>query len=279
MAIDAAAQYAVIEAQFLAAMARGATVVETSAFRVHLWPSSDPFYRNVAVPIRRPADWRPAIDEMRAAFAAVGRSPRLEFLEPRWPDLAAALDDAGLSPEMPQTVMVCTQRPRAAPDPAMQILASTDGSQAVAAAYLTAVQEAFEQPMDAAVLAREAARLADDIRTGDCVVAAIADDSGGFVSGASLIGVCTPCDAVGTVAELAGVWTAAAWRGRGLASRAVRALVDRLLRAGDGLVWLSAENARTAALYARQGFAPIGRQHTYVGIVSRRSGEPSASAA
>lgn len=269
MTIDAADLLATIESQLLSALARGATIIETPAFRVHLWPSPDPFYRNVALPVRRPADWRPAIAEMVAAFAHAGRAARLEFLEPCWPELAAALAAAGLHQEPPQTVMVCTDHPPSTPGPPVTVLDRAAVTPGFAASYLEALHEAFEQPLASATLADEAARLERDVAAGACIVAAITDEDGRMIAGGSLIGATPPPGSgVRPVAELAGVWTAMAWRRRGLATRTAAALLGGFLAGGRSLVWLSAETERTAALYARLGFRPVGRQHTFAGLAA-----------
>jgi predicted GNAT family acetyltransferase len=136
------------------------------------------------------------------------------------------------------------------------------------ATYLEAVHEAFGQPLASATLAEEADRLERDITAGACIVAAITDEDGRMIAGGSLIGATPPGSGVWPVAELAGVWTAKAWRRRGLASRTAAALLGRFLAGGRSLVWLSAETERTAALYAKLGFQPIGRQHTFAGLAA-----------
>ena len=76
-----------------------------AAFRVHLWPNADPFYRNVAVPIEPTSDWQTAIAAMVRAFETAGRTPRLEFFAELWPDLPSALEAAGFVPERRGEVM------------------------------------------------------------------------------------------------------------------------------------------------------------------------------
>jgi RimJ/RimL family protein N-acetyltransferase len=259
-----AAAHAAIESQFLDAVARGAEIVETPAFRVHLWPRPGPFYRNVAVPTRRPADWRPAIAAMQAAFVDAGRVPRLEYLQDRWPDLGAALDVAGLVETGRLRVMVTREPPATAPDgPPVQFMDMVP-SRGHLEAYLLAVQQAFEQPTDPQALAGELAQLRAEIAAGGCQVATIAAADGSILAGASLIGIGRSGPGAGSrIAELAGVWTAVAERGRGLATRVAAGLVDRFVAGGDALVWLAAETERTAALYARLGFQPIGWQRNY----------------
>ena len=42
-----------LAAQFAAAVAEGSEIRETPGYRIHLWPTPDPFYRNVAIPVGR----------------------------------------------------------------------------------------------------------------------------------------------------------------------------------------------------------------------------------
>lgn len=261
---EPAALRAVIEAQFLSAVARGAVIVETPAFRVHLWRTPDPFYRTVAVPICRPVDWGSAIAEMQATFATAGRVVRLEFLDERWPDLATALDAAGLVETARLEVMVATERPPMALGGAGVQLFGSALSPATVEAYLAAVHQAFEQGLDPRSLPSEVARLQAAIAEGDCRIATIEGADGSFLAGASLIGIsrCGIGEAA-RIAELAGVWTAAPERGRGLARRVVAAVVDDLFAEGGGIVWLAAESARTRELYTRVGFCAIGWQRNY----------------
>ncbi len=261
MATDRRRWLGAIEAQFIGAVANGAEIVETPAFRVHLRPSPDPFYRNVAVPTRRPRDWRPAIAAMRAVFEAGGRSPRLEFLDERWPDLAAALDAAGLVEAASCAVMVVAARPATPAEAPSGLLDAAPAARLEA--YLAAVQRAFDPAANARVRPGEVARLAAAIAEGRCRVAAVTDPAGGFVAGASLIGIEPPGSGAVPAAELAGVWTAPAHRGQGLASRLSTTLVDSFLAEGGGWVWLAAEAVRSAAFYAKLGFRRIGRQRNY----------------
>ena len=53
-----------LEAQLHEALAEGSEINETSAFRLHVWRTPDPFYRNVAVPLLPQADWSRAIDDL-----------------------------------------------------------------------------------------------------------------------------------------------------------------------------------------------------------------------
>jgi ribosomal protein S18 acetylase RimI-like enzyme len=65
------------------------------------------------------------------------------------------------------------------------------------------------------------------------------------------------------VAELYGVVTDPPFRRRGVAATICSALVERLFRDGGSLVFLDAENAGAAALYARLGFRRVGARLSY----------------
>jgi RimJ/RimL family protein N-acetyltransferase len=269
-ATDAAELRAAVEAQFLAAMSTGARRVETAAFSVHLWPEPDPFYRNVAVPTRRPADWTPAIAAMRHAFSTVDRLPRLEFIEERWPDLAAALSEAGFVAASRMPVMIALDRSSAARpvecSSDWQVI-HLDGSSAsgILERYLEAANAAFGQPLAPAARRREALLLASELAAGRCRIGIIVNGTGDLVAGAGLIGIARlPIENSEPVpiAELAGVWTSAAHRGRGLASLVTTALLDRF-GASHGVAWLGAKGERSAALYSRLGFRAIGHQRIF----------------
>jgi ribosomal protein S18 acetylase RimI-like enzyme len=260
------AALAAVEAQFLAATAHGARRVETPAFRLHLWNEPDPFYRNVAVPTRRPATWRPAIKLMRQAFAAAQRSPRLEFLEERWPDLHIALGAADFACEARLQVMISHGRPRpkgAGRETDLRVVHYDPATASSAlAAYLDAANAAFAQPLAAATRDHEAALLAAELRRGGCRLAAVVAPDQAIVAGAGLIGMTSVATDNGSrqlMAELAGVWTAPAYRHRGIATMVAGALVERFTAAG-GTAWLGAETVLAASLYARLGFVEIGHQ-------------------
>lgn len=243
---------AAIEAQLLDALARsGAQVIEAGGFRVHLWHRPDPFYRNVAVPVARPAGWPQAFRQMDDTFRAAGRPARLEFIEERWPDLAGALRDAGFVRRQRMPVMILDGPGAAATTTEVHLLgpASPPG---LVAATLDALNAAFGQVMTDATRAAETAQLRHELEAGHRRVAVVLRD-GHPVAGACLIG-----DGAG--AELAGVWTAAGHRRRGLGTAVCRGVLDRFLAAGGRFAWLGAHNDAAHALYARLGFRRVGHR-------------------
>ncbi len=267
MAIDAARLPAVIEAQFLAASAGADRVIETPQFRVHLWTTPDVFYRHVAVPTERPAAWQPAVAPMLGVFERHRCRPALEYLEERWPELGPALEGAGLAREVRSTAMVCdTIVPEAASAvPAPWRLRHLSGTtpKPVLGTCLAALHGAFEKLFSPGVSERDVLSLERAIALGRTLMAAVEDESGQPIAGASLIGIGRVRGFAAPVGELAGVWTAKAARGRGLARAVTAALLQRFLAQGGGLVWLAADDALAKGLYARLGFRPIGHHVRY----------------
>jgi ribosomal protein S18 acetylase RimI-like enzyme len=133
-------------------------------------------------------------------------------------------------------------------------LLTADEPRPMLASFLGGAAEAFGEPA-AMLAAGEVERLATGLARG-AVVAAAALMGGRPVSGASLI-------RAGRVAELAGVWTSAAWRRRGLARRCCALLLERFFGGGGEVAWLSASDAAGASLYRSLGFAPLGTQLNY----------------
>jgi ribosomal protein S18 acetylase RimI-like enzyme len=141
---------------------------------------------------------------------------------------------------------------------------SATASSAIAA-YLDAANAAFAQPLAAATRGQEAALLAAELKRGGCRLAAVVVPDQAIVAGAGLIGIASVATGNGSrqlMAELAGVWTAPAYRHRGIATMVAGALVERLTAAG-GTAWLGAETMLAASLYARLGFVEIGHQRNF----------------
>lgn len=249
-----------LASQFATAVANGSEVHEAACFRVHVWPTADPFYRNVAVPIEPTTDWPPAIATMQRVFALAGRAPRLEFFAELWPDLPVALEAAGFVAERRSEVMALA--------PAQLVPSSVpirprllDGTapKPLLAEFLASAGEAFGEA--AAVQSPgELERFAEGLRRGTIEAAAVLE-AAQPVSGASLTGRAE-------VAELVGVWTCPAWRRRGYARATCALLLEHLFAAGGALAWLSVGDAASRSLYRSLGFQPCGVQLNYVGPVA-----------
>lgn len=239
-----------LEAQLHEALAEGAVAHEIAGFRVYLWPRPDPFYRNVALPLRATIPWEAAIRELRVAFAGFQRRARVELFAELWPGLDAALEQAGFVAESRAPVMASSGPPPASPAPALPVLPLRgDTSRAMLQACLESAAATFHEPV-AMLAPGELERLQQGLASG-ALRSLVALAEGQPVAGASLAGR-------GPVAELLGVWTEVGHRRRGLA----RTLCSRLLAeffAADGeLAWLTAGSEEGLAAYRQLGFRVCG---------------------
>ncbi|MEZ5838842.1 MAG: GNAT family N-acetyltransferase [Geminicoccaceae bacterium] len=231
--------------QFATAVADGSHLLETTGYRVHIWPEPDPFYRNVAIPLDDRANDPSAIDGMIELFARHGRVPRLEFFAECHPLLAGTLRERGFLTDMEAPVMV-RSTPAEGPQGGEWLAAGDDVD-----IYMMAAEASFGavEPPAPMEIQRMRKRLAD----GRTLTVCLRDDCGTPVAGASLTGI-------GEVAELAAVWTCPRARRRGYACRVIRTLLPRFFDHGGRLVWLSAATGESLALYRGLGFATIGHQ-------------------
>jgi ribosomal protein S18 acetylase RimI-like enzyme len=123
-------------------------------------------------------------------------------------------------------------------------------SPALAEAFLLGIQAAFGAPPPPDP--GELDQLRRDLAEGATLAAAWLED-GRPLAGACLIGL-------GPEAELAGVWTDARRRRRGLATAVCAALLRRFFAAGGEVAWLSAAGEGSEGLYRGLGFARVGTQ-------------------
>jgi ribosomal protein S18 acetylase RimI-like enzyme len=243
-----------LQAQLRRALASRSEVIELSAFRLHVWPHGNLFYRNIAVPMRRPAAWDPAVSELLARFDALGRSPRLEFVEELWPDLPAALEVRGLRCEMRAVAMAldATRAPSGSAEPAVRL--GPEQSDERLARFIARAEAVFAMP-PRAIPTAELDELRGELATGRTITTAVLAGEQP-VAAASLAG----CD--GT-AELVGVWTLPGQRRQGLAAACCRLAIQEFVRASGELVWLSAPGTDGERLYRRLGFVAVGTQLNY----------------
>lgn len=255
MSPPAAALLGRLERQLHAALAEGSEVLETSAFRLHVWRTPDPFYRNVAVPVARGGDWQAAIRELRALCAQHHRRPRVEFFAELWPGLDAALAAESFAVEARAPVLAAAARPLAPREPGHAVERLGPATpRAVLQACLEAAAGTFHEAF-ALLAPGELERLQDGLAAGS-VRSAIVFDGGVPVSGASLAGR-------GPVAELLGVWTAPSYRRRGLARAVCGDLLDEFFARDGEIAWLTAGSAAGHSLYEQLGFDPCGTHLDY----------------
>jgi ribosomal protein S18 acetylase RimI-like enzyme len=247
-----------LEAQLHEALAEGTEVHELAGFRLHIWRTPDPFYRNVAVPVPAAVGWPEAIAELRAAFARADRRARVEFFGELWPGLAAALESAGFTVESRAPVMASSGRPPSPPpgiSPARVHMLDGATPRPLLRACLEGAAAAFHE--SAAILAPgELERLHEGLAAGTLRSGVVLGEGGTPVAGASVAGR-------GPVAELLGVWVDPAHRRRGLAHGLCSALLADFFARGGEVAWLTAATAEGSALYRQLGFVPCGTHLDY----------------
>lgn len=258
-----------LEGQLHTALAEGSEVHEVTAFRVHIWRTPDPFYRNVAVPVRPAVDWAAAIQALRRLFARHERRSRVEFFAELWPGLDRTLAAAGFLAESQAPVMALSGW-RLPPDEAAMTIELLNGSTpaSLLRACLEGAAAAFHEP--AAILAPgELERLQQGLERGS-LRSAVVRAAGVPVAGASLAGC-------GPVAELLGVWTSAAHRRRGLARALCRRLLADFFASGGEIVWLTAGSEESLGLYSGLGFERCGTHLDYADQAEAASSAPGHS--
>lgn len=212
-----------------------------------------------------PADWAEAVADMVAVFAQHGKRPRLEFIADLHPNLAAALEQAGLVCERRDPVMVLQTAelaPTPNPQPQMHYRRLTAENETLLKAHLIQQSIAYggtgEDEDALGWLPNLQRGLADGLVMGAVLEQATLLQQGGeFVSGA----VIQMGEGPG---ELAGVWTAPRWRRRGLAFALCGQLLVEYAALGHPYCWLSAAEG-AQRLYQKLGFVSVGTQLNYGG--------------
>jgi ribosomal protein S18 acetylase RimI-like enzyme len=214
---------------------------DVGAFHLMLLAGSDRPWTNFAVPVKESSS--PAeVCQMVQAFRSRGKTPRVELLEPLWPDVNRLLLSEGFLAEMRLPLMICDRPVIAKNSPARPV--STQ-DEMIQVAMIEA--EAFGHPFEVDQSAVN--RRLERIREGNLVAALVRHD-GERASSAMLT-------IDGDVMELVSVATRPKFQGRGLARQACELLLAHAFGTGEPLVWLSATAPK---LYASLGFVPIGHQ-------------------
>lgn len=224
---------------------RRPSVVETGGFVAGFNPDSRSPFLNYATPLPDSAPTARDVGRLVAAFTERGLLPRLEYVPGAAPGVEAALRAAGFTTEAVHDFLVCTPAtltPPTAPG-RRHVPVETPATGSDYAAVDAALAEVFgDTPSPGG-----AARLRRTQLTGGAVRFVRAP--GGGCAGA---GSCSP-PAAGT-AEVAGIGTRAAHRGRGVASAVTAALAAALFSGGAASVWLESEDASSRRVYERVGF-------------------------
>lgn len=239
----------------VANLQRRPDVVETGGFVAGFDPATSSPFINYATPL---PGARPTTDDVRSlidAFRVRGLLPRLEYAPDAAPDVEAALRSAGFTVEETHSYLVCTPATlipspcRAAGGDGPAVLVETPASDEEYAAVDAALVESFEGVH--ASSADGVARLRRLQENGGGVRFVRAPD--GTCAGAASCSA----PAVGT-AELAGVGTRPAFRGRGIAGAVTGALTGAMFDRGAESVWLEFSGEGSRRVYERLGYRPQG---------------------
>ncbi len=236
-----------------AAAAATRNVVAADGFTLFLAPDGAQPHLSLAVPDAVPAcGWAAALAALPAAFAAHGRTARIEAFAELVPDLLVAADAAGWRRAMTAPVMVLerTELVPAVPCPGShRELEGVDRGALEAA--LRGAHVAFGGTADDAEALAWRDQAERGLRTGAVRIGVVEID-GEPRAGATL-------QLGGDAAELAGVWAHPEWRRLGLARQACHALLVAAFDDGVALAWLSAAEG-ALRLYQTLGFRRGGTQ-------------------
>ncbi|MEV6056759.1 GNAT family N-acetyltransferase [Streptomyces sp. NPDC052107] len=226
---------------------------EVGGFVAGFDPSTTSPYVNYATPFPGAEPTDRDVADLIAVFRERGLKPRLEFAPDAAPAVAPALRRAGFGTEAVHTYLVCTPVTLAVPGcghgSADRAEVEAPATQADYTAIDLALSEAFggewaSSPEGAARLRRT--------EEGGGAVRFVRAPGGGCAGGAT----CS-ASAEGT-AELAGVGTLPAYRGRGIAAAVTATLAGTMFGRGARSVWLEYSGEGSRRVYERVGFRPAG---------------------
>jgi GNAT superfamily N-acetyltransferase len=229
-----------VQASIRAVNAAERDAVVAGSFTVYRSRASDHPYLNYAVPNAGAVAWD-GIDALRAAFAAHGLRPRLEFVAECAPGLEETLTAAGFELQGRYPVMTLpASELRAVPAPDGVVVSRAPGGVDVRPLLQTAA-EAFgsDAPTDAEVAhyrGRGLLARADGEPAGAAFRSEIAEG----------------------VSELGGIGVREPFRRRGIAAALTAAAAADALAAGAELCFLTPGDDGAERVYARAGFARAG---------------------
>ena len=230
----------------LAASAHGRVVQAVGPFQAFFSASTEPFL-SLALPHETPDAWDAYIPALEAAFVGRDRVPRLEIFAELYPTLGPALERAGFTLDDTAPVMAQGAFTPLLPDVDYLPLHAEQG---VLEPFLYAQSEAYGGLGDALGWLPQ---LTAGLQVGHILGAALQQD-GELVAGATIL-------RGGNIGELAGVWTKASLRRRGLARRVCGPLLSAFFVTGE-TAWLSAAPG-AEGLYRQLGFSEVGTQLNY----------------
>ncbi|MGW4639186.1 GNAT family N-acetyltransferase [Sphaerisporangium sp. NPDC004334] len=272
----------------VANLRRRPVVVEVGGFVVGIDPSTTSPFINYATPLPGARPTGRDVAALIDAFRERGLKPRLEFAPDAAPAVEAALSEAGFTVEEVHEYLVCTPATLTMP-PALGELASASTSTSASASRSSASTSASASGTASAATSADAQygwfRVESpgtdaEYRAIDAALAEAfsgvfasspegaarlrrTEDDGGAVrfvraseGGCAGAAMCS-APAEGT-AELAGVGTRPAFRGRGIAAAVTAALAETMFARGARSVWLEYSGDGSRRVYERVGFRPEG---------------------
>ncbi|WP_262704114.1 MULTISPECIES: GNAT family N-acetyltransferase [Streptomyces] len=233
----------------VANLRRRPVLVEVGGFVAGFDPGTTSPYINYATPLPGARPTARDVMELIGAFRVRELKPRLEFAPDAAPAVEPALRDAGFGVEATHAYLVCTPERLAVPRGTAAVPVAAPATDEDYRAIDAALSEAFASEF--AVSEEGAARLRR-VQEGGGAVRFVRAPDGGCAGGAT----CS-APAVGT-AELAGVGTRPAFRGRGIAAAVTAALTETMFARGARSVWLEYSGEGSRRVYERVGFRPRG---------------------
>jgi GNAT superfamily N-acetyltransferase len=230
-----------VQASIRAVNAAERDAVVAGPFTLYRHRASEHPYANYAVPNAGATAWD-AIGELRAAFAAEGLQPRLEFVAESAPGLEEALAAEGFSLQGRYPVMTLpAEQLREVPAPEGVVIARVLAEGGDVRTLLATAAEAFGDgpPTDAQIAAyggRGHLARADGEPAGAAFHSALADG----------------------VSELGGIGVRERFRRRGIAAALTGAAAAAAVAAGAQLCFLTPGDDGAERVYARAGFAHAG---------------------
>jgi ribosomal protein S18 acetylase RimI-like enzyme len=241
----------IVQNSVVSNLSRRPETVEVGPFVIGWDPSTDSRHINYATPRVDAVIAASDVVALVAAFRAIDRVPRLEYVTSCAPTLEKQLLDAGFAVEARHEYLTCTPGSLAVPVVPEGFEIAEPASDEERAGVVAAQNEAFggepvATPADVAGLRRTQ-------EAGGVVMFARGVD-GGYVGG----GQATAPGA--GVSEVAGIAVREPYRRRGIAGALTALITERVLAAGADGAWLEASGENSWRVYERVGYAPTGKR-------------------
>lgn len=230
--------------------------VEVGPFVIGMDPTTASPHINYATPLPGAAITAAHVAALVAAFRAVDRTPRLEYVISCAPDLEALLVAAGFSVEARHTYLLCVPGTVTTPPTPDGFNLREPGTDDQRAALISTQNEAFGG--DPVASTADVARLRHQQEAGGVVVMAVTDDGTCAAGGAA-------AQPTGAVSEVAGIAVRPPYRRRGLASAITADITRRLFATDTEIAWLEASGEDSWRVYQRVGYRPAG-ERLYVSV-------------